>query len=87
MYGHNDESMTDPKEVSPLAMSAKCVNNTLTSFVPDSDLGLEEVPVLSVGLEDEEEDQESSFWEESCFLVFSKFLGFLVKGYKGRLCP
>ena len=68
-----------------MVVPTRCVDNTLTSIVPDSDLGLEDVPVMLVGLGEEEEDQEGDSWEESCFLVFSKFLGFLIKGYEGEI--
>ena len=73
------------KEDSPLAVSVRCVDNTLTSFVLDSNVGFEDNLVMLVGLEEKGEDQEGNSWEGSCFLVFSKFLGFLVKGYEGEI--
>ena len=42
-------------------------------------MGLEEVPVMIVGLANEEEDKGEGSWEES------KFLGFSVKGYEGKI--
>ena len=47
--------------------------------------GLEEVPVL---LEDTtlcQEEQKEGTWEESCLLMFSRFLGFSIDGYEDEI--
>ena len=47
--------------------------------------GLKEVPVL---LEDTtlcQEEQKEGTWEESCLLMFSRFLGFSIDGYKDEI--
>ena len=70
---------------SPLVVMSRCVDSTPISFVPEFELGLEEVLVLPVVSIDEEVDQVDGSWEESCFLVFNNFLGFSIKGYEGEI--
>ena len=47
--------------------------------------GLEEVPVLLEDTIIHQEEQEEGTWEESCLLLFSKFLGFSIAEYKDEI--
>ena len=44
--------------------------------------GLEEVPVMLEDSSTYQEEQEEGSWEESCLLLFSNFLGFLMDRYE-----
>ena len=85
MSGHGFETRLVSEEISPLAMKTRCVDSNPISFELEFELGLEDVLVLLEVSVEEEVDQVDGPWEESCFLVFSKFMGFSVKGYEGEI--
>ena len=47
--------------------------------------GSEEVLVLLENLALCQEEQEEGTWDESCLLLFNRFLGFSVDGYEDKI--
>ena len=58
-----------------------CTNTLVTVEEP----GLEEVPVSLAETVLQQDVQEAGTWEESCLLMFSKFLGFFVARHEEEI--
>ena len=67
----------DPSWISPIG--------TVDLYDAEDERGLEEVPVLLEDTIIHQEEQEEGTWEESCLLLFSKFLGFSIAEYKDEI--
>ena len=63
--GQEIEGMIEFAGIPPLTVTKRGVDSIVTSFVPNFEMGLEEVPVLAMGLVVEEESQEEDSWDES----------------------